>query len=268
VKTSADWLRHFHANTNHFLDMPWDAGAELTPQEHEAIAHSVQEFQRGESSEGRHFLGYAEAYAAATGDRDYVAALRLFIAEEQRHARVLARFLAINGIPLVRATFSDRVFRLLRHLLGTLEISVAVLITAEIIAQVYYAALRTATGSLLLRRLCDQILRDEASHVEFQAEQLAKLRARRGRLFYGVTLAAQRALFFGTCLVVWVVHGSVFRAGGQTFREFWRGAWEHFDSAFARSTVARLRQFYRIPVRPTKPKESPVAASLQGLRSR
>jgi len=238
MKTSTDWLHHFHHNKDHFLDMPWHVGRELTVQERRVIARSVQEFQRGESSEGRHFLGYAEAYAAATGDRDYVAALRLFIAEEQRHARVLARFLAINGIPLVRATFPDRVFRLLRHLLGTLEISVAVLITAEIIAQVYYAALRNATGSVLLRRLCDQILRDEASHVEFQAEQLAKLRARRGRVFYGVTLAAQRALLFGTCLVVWVVHGSVFRAGGQTFREFWRVAWEHFGSAFARSTVA------------------------------
>jgi hypothetical protein len=93
---------------------------------------------------------------------------------------------------------------------------------------------------VLLRRLCDQILRDEASHVEFQAEQLAKLRARRGRLFYGVTLAAQRVLLAGTCVVVWAVHGRVFRAGGQRFRDFWRGAWQHFDAAFARST-ARTR---------------------------
>src|SRR5205823_6297111 len=130
----------------------------------------------------------------------------------------LARFLAINAIPLAESTFPDRVFRLLRHLLGTLEISIAVLITAEIIAQVYYAALREATKSLIVRRLCEQILRVEASHVEFQAEQLAKLRARRGHVLYGLTVIAQRILFLGTCLVVWVFHRRAFEAGGQNFR--------------------------------------------------
>jgi len=232
VKTSTDWLRYFQDNSQHLLDIPWHTGGELTARERRAIGRSVQEFQRGESSEGKHFMRYAERYAVATGDRDYVPALRLFIAEEQRHARVLARFLTLNGIPLVETTFPDKVFRLLRHVLGTLEVSVAVLITAEIISQVYYAALRTATSSAILRRLCDQILRDEAAHVEFQTEQLAKLRAKRSRWLYGLTMTAQRGLFFGTCLVVWMVHGCVFREAGQTLGDFWRSAWQHFGRAF------------------------------------
>jgi hypothetical protein len=239
MRTSADWLRYFEQNRQSLLEIPWHAGPELTVQERLGLGRSIQEFQRGESSEGRHFLRYAEQYAAKTGDRDYVSALRLFIAEEQRHARDLGRFLTINGIPLVESTLPDRVFRILRHFLGTLEMSIAVLITAEIIAEVYYTALRGATDSIILERLCDQILRDEASHVAFQAEQLAKLRARRGQLLYRLTVTAQRMLFLGTCLVVWVFHRRAFEAGGQNFSRFWHSAWFHFERAFAFSAAAR-----------------------------
>ena len=248
MRTSAEWLRYFEQNRQSLLEILWPAGPELTEQERLRLGRSVQEFQRGESSEGRHFLRYAEQYAAKTGDRDYVSALRLFIAEEQRHARDLGRFLAINGIPLVESTLPDRVFRILRRLLGTLEMTIAVLITAEIIAQVYYTALRAATNSVILERLCEQILWDEASHVEFQAEQLATLRARRGQLLYGLTVTAQRMLFLSTCLVVWVFHRSAFKAGGQNFRHFWHSAWFHFEKAFASSAAARdLCRTSRLP---------------------
>ena len=249
MRTSADWLRYFEQNSQSLLEIPWHAGPELTAQERLRLGHSVQEFQRGESSEGRHFLRYAEQYAATTGDRDYVSALRLFIAEEQRHARDLGRFLAINRIPLVASTLPDRVFRMLRHLLGSLEMSIAVLITAEIIAEVYYTALRAATDSVILERLCEQILRDEASHVEFQAEQLAKLRASRGQLLYGLTVTAQRLLFLGTCLVVWVFHRYAFEAGGQNFGRFWHSAWFHFERAFASSSRSRRLQAHEAAAR-------------------
>src|SRR4051812_15347519 len=113
MRSSAEWLQYFEQNRRALLEIPWHAGPELTAQERLAVGRSVQEFQRGESSEGRHILHYAQQYAAKTSDREYVPALRLFIAEEQRHARDLGRFLAINGIPLVESTFPDRVFRTL-----------------------------------------------------------------------------------------------------------------------------------------------------------
>ena len=233
LRTSADWLRYFEANRQLLLEIPWEAGPELTARERRAIRRSVQEFQHGESSDGRQLLRYAHDYADRTGDRDYLPALQLFIAEEHRHARDLGRFLAINGIPLVAHTPSDRVFRSLRHVAGSLEVSIAVLITAEIIAQVYYAALREATNSRILRRLCEQILQDEAAHVQFQAQQLETLRAGRGPLRRGLTMAAQRMLFLGTCLVVWLFHGRALDAGGHRFTRFWHGAWLHFEMAFS-----------------------------------
>src|SRR5215471_6667685 len=170
MRSSSEWLRHFESNARELLVIPWERGAELTSEERAAIAVSVAEFQRGERGEGRHLIRYAIQYAERCNDLEYIPAIRLFIREEQRHARDLARFLTINGIPLARASFADSVFRRLRNLLGTLEMSIAVLITAELMAQVYYAALHAATHSAILRLLCEQILADEARHVEFQAE--------------------------------------------------------------------------------------------------
>src|SRR5262249_10311893 len=144
----------------------------------------------------------AEAYAAKTGDTAYVTALGLFIAEEQRHGRDLGRFLDLAGIDRLRSTFADAIFRWLRHLAG-LQLSIVVLLTAEIIAMVYYAALRDATRSILLRRLCDQILRDEVEHLRFQGERLAILRRRWPRLLVHLGHAAHRAFMAVVALVVW-----------------------------------------------------------------
>jgi rubrerythrin len=233
MRTSHDWRLYFEENARALLDIPWQLGPELTPDEKAAIGRSLQEFQAGESSEGKHLLKYAQQYAERTGDHEYVPAIRLFIAEEQRHARDLGRFLKLNGIPLVRTTFTDRVFRRLRHLFGGLEISIAVLITAEIIAEVYYAVLREATQSLILRRLCDQILRDERQHVRFQAEQLARLRRVRRPLALRLTMAVQRFLYVGTTIVVWFFHRNAIRRGGLGARGWWRYCWQKFNEASA-----------------------------------
>jgi hypothetical protein len=232
MQTSLEWQKYFEENAHSLLPIPWDIGQELSDEEQKAVASSVQDFQAGESSEGRHLFQYAKTYAGQTGDYEYVEAIRLFIAEEQRHARDLAHFLQINEIPLVRTTFTDGVFRRLRQLLGNLETSIAVLITAEIIAKVYYMALRDATNSQILKTLCKQILQDEVRHVEFQSERLGILRVKRSWLLLTVTNCLQRFLFWGTCLVVWKFHGKVFRRGGYSFVEFWNYCWKEFDEAF------------------------------------
>jgi len=232
MPSSLEWRQYFEENARSLLEIPWHLGAELTGEETEAISRSLQEFQAGESSEGKHLFHYAQEYARKTGDDEYVAAIRLFIAEEQRHARDLGRFLTLNGIPLVPTTFTDRVFRRLRNLFSGLEISIAVLITAEIIARVYYAVLREATRSPILRTLCDQILRDEAKHVQFQAEQLAKLRAGRRAVGRWITMGLQRFLYMGTVLVVWFYHRQTIRRGGLSPAGWWRACWQTFGEAF------------------------------------
>src|SRR5205807_482027 len=109
----------------------------------------------------------------------------------------------------------DGAFRCLRRLAG-LGLMLTVLLTAEVIGKVYYLAIRRATGSALLRRLCDQLLRDEVQHLRFHAEQLAGMR-RRWRLWrVRLTHVWHRVLLEGTCLVVWCKHRHALRAGELT----------------------------------------------------
>src|SRR4051794_812267 len=225
MKSSSEWLHYYQQNPHQLMHIPWYLGAELTAEERAAIARSVQEFQLGESSEGLHLLHDAATYAARTGDRLYLETMRLFIAEEQRHAADLGRFLQLNGLPIVESTWGDRIFRFARNLFPGLELSITVLVCGELIAKVYYAALRKATGSLILQRLCEQILRDEVSHVAFQTEQLARLRARRGRAAHALTMAAQRLAYLGAVCVVWASHRSVMQRAGMSAADWWRSCW-------------------------------------------
>ena len=230
LPSSGEWNLYFERNARNLLDVPWQLGADVSPSEVEVIFASIQEFQLGESSEGRHLIRAAREYAACTGDHDYLVAIERFIREEQRHARDLGRFMSLAGIPKIRKSWPDRVFRRLRHLAG-LELSVAVLVTAEIIAKVYYTALQKATGSRVLRRICDQIIHDEGPHVEFQCQRLAILRRGRRGLRLRATHALHRLLFAGAILVVWPKHKRVLRAGGLTFRRYWRESWREYRSA-------------------------------------
>ena len=232
IAASTAWVEHFTRSLARPDIVAGDAPIYLPEIERDAIASSVQEFQLGESSEGRHLISAAHRYAEISGDFDYVAALRLFIAEENRHARELGRFLDLAGMPRVSASWPDTVFRFLRRRAG-LELSIVVLVTAEIIAKVYYAALRDATGAHPLRRLCEQILRDEDHHVRFQAQRIALLRARRCRVSIRLRVALHRVLLAGTCLVVWRRHGRAIAAGGMRFRPFWRATWRAMREAIA-----------------------------------
>jgi hypothetical protein len=266
-RTSLEWCAYYAANAV-AANVPWTSTARLTDDERHAIAASVQEFQLGESSEGRHLHSAARAYAARTGDHAYVSAIEAFIREEQRHARDLGRFLMTEGIPLIKESWPDVVFRWLRRG-ADLETTVSVLITAEIIAQVYYAALRDATQSPVLQALCDRILTDEAAHVRFQAERLAMLRAGRGRAAVALAVAAQRLLFTGATLVVWRGHRRALLRGGFSFRRYWEQCWQRFGDAaammesLAAAHTVRVRGQRFIDVRRPRPRPRTAARPLQ-----
>jgi hypothetical protein len=227
------WLAHFRRNARMLRQIPWEVGAELAPSEKRAITTSIQAFQLGESSEGRHLMCYARKWADRSGDQGYVSAIRSLIAEETRHAADLGRFMDLNGIARIQRGWTDSVFRRLRNVVRTLEISIGVLVTAEIIAKVYYAALRDATESAVLRAICDQILRDEYKHVEFQTEQLALMRLNRRAAPLWITLALHRILFAGTVIVVGWSHRHALARGGYSLRRFWSESMREFGRDLA-----------------------------------
>jgi hypothetical protein len=236
--SSRQWVAYYRANAQNLLSLPWKEGAGLTDSERAAVASSIQDFQLGESSEGRNLLQRAREHAAAEYDAAYGHAMQLFIREEQRHARDLGSFLMLADIPLVEHTKLDTIFRRLRRLAG-LEQMLMVLLTAETIGKVYYKALRAATGSVLLKKICDQLLRDEVRHMRFHAERLARLRRHRSGWRLRLTLAWQRLLFGGSCIVVWAKHRSAFRAGGLGYRAYWRECWREMNRLQAQMDPAR-----------------------------
>jgi hypothetical protein len=220
---SAWWRDHFKDNRTHFDHVPWDK-CSITPDEARAIARSIAEFQLGESSEGKHLIHEARRHADAASDADYALAMSYFIAEENSHALALGRFMDAAALPRKRRTFSDSVFRLLRKGMG-LEVSISVLITAELIAQVYYQALRDATQSPALRAICEQILTDERMHIRFQSERLAILQRYRARTGLRLGELARRVLMAGTLPVVWLGHRRALRRGGFGPVAFCRACW-------------------------------------------
>lgn len=238
--SSREWLERFRSNEEPEV-LPEDAPG-LTEAEREAVIPSIQEFQLGENSEGKNLHRRAREYAEEHEDPEYLLAIEYFIREEQRHARYLRDFLTSEGFGTIKNRWADSVFRKLRNLAG-LEVSVAVLVTAEIIAEVYYAALHGATRSPMLRAICNRILRDEEVHVRFQAERLAILRHNRSELSMRLTRLLHRTLFFGAVFVVWRNHGEAIRHGGFNFRNYWRRCWKQFRTA---SKIMEPRNYDRL----------------------
>jgi hypothetical protein len=224
VRASAEWVAYFRANLEHLLPIPWEAGAGVSAEELAEIVDSLKAWQLGETSDGARLLRTAEKHAARIGDPGFVDAIRLFIAEEQRHGETLGLFLDAAGVPRAQRNLGDSVFRVFRHFLARMEVWATVVVVIEVHAMLYYAAIRRATGSAVLRRICQQILRDEVPHIRFQCERLAIIRHRRWRAFRWLTAGAQRVLFVGITLAIWADHRRALRAGGFTFRRFWRSA--------------------------------------------
>jgi rubrerythrin len=214
--TFADWAAYFRANQAHLDNLSWDDSYQLTVRERRAIRYSLPQFQQGENSEGKHLYQKAKAL----GDPDYVAAIRLFIKEEQGHARVLGQYMALHQMPrLTKSSALDKVFRWLRQW-ASLEHTLRVLLTAEIIAAVYYQALYQATYSGLLQQICRRLLRDEEMHLNFQCFTLTQLTRGHSGLRRWVTRQAYRALMAGTTLVVWFTYHRTLRAGGYGLLAF------------------------------------------------
>jgi hypothetical protein len=216
---SAWWCGHWRRNANRQRLIPWDAAAALADEQRRMLVPSLQDFQLGESSEGRHGQMRATAYAVRVGDPHYAEAVRLFFAEENRHAAYLGRFLGLHGVEPIGRSWTDFVFRRVRRLMG-LELLLTVLLSAELIGEVYYRAVRGATECPVLRAICAQILRDERMHVRFHVERFGYLRRGRSRARIGLQDGLWRVFFAVTCRVVWFKHGRAMRLGGYGRRRF------------------------------------------------
>ncbi|GJF31971.1 hypothetical protein KNE206_46710 [Kitasatospora sp. NE20-6] len=160
------WVAHFTAEAHRRsrrADPDTSRGATADP----ALWRSLQRFQVGEDGDGTQLIAKAEAF----GDPAYTAALRLFVAEEQNHARLLARLLDAGGVPLLGSHWSDALFVRFRRLLG-LRLELMVLLVAEVVAVRYYRAVRDGARDPLIAETAGLVLADEVRHVPFHCCRL------------------------------------------------------------------------------------------------
>ncbi len=231
-RTAAEWVACFRANAARCRAIPWERGAGVTPADLAAIARSLQAWQLGETSDGRHLRAAAARYADQVGDPDYLPAVDLFIREEQRHGRLLGRFLDLAGAGRLTADWGDRLFRAARYCFTDMEVWTTPVVMVETLALVYYNAIRRATRSAVLSAICAQILADEVPHIRFQCERLALLLRRRPRFALRLTRLGQRACFLVIVALVWAGHRRALRAGGYSWRRYWRAAWDRMNAAW------------------------------------
>lgn len=237
---STYWLTHFQRNASNNLKLTDQDPHVLTAAERRNITASIQVFQIGEASEGRTLQRFAETFAKEEGDVAYAEAVKLFIREENRHSGYLRTFMAEHDVPRAETQWSDSIFRHLRKLAG-LELSIRVLVTAEMIAAVYYPALGAATGSQKLRRICARMCEEEATHVRFQMGAVARLKARRSPWTAKLADWGHGVLMAGTTLVVWWDHRQVLKSLHKSYPSFFKACWHVFTSALKNSQVSAIR---------------------------
>ena len=243
------WLNHFEYHAARPRQIPAGLDDVLSPEERAVIAGSIAAFQLGEQSEGRTLVRAAQRFAHRHQLGALIPIVELFIREEQRHAALLRAFMEDHGIPLKRRDWTDRVFRRLRSLAG-LELYLCVLITAELIGNVYYRALASATGCQRLKVLCRTLVADELVHVAFESQVLLALRAARPAWARTLIRWAHRGFLVGTTSVVCLTHRSLLRHSGHDARTFLRLCLAQYD-------------FYLEPVKATLA----AAPSVEGTRS-
>jgi hypothetical protein len=203
-----------------------------------AVVRSIQRFQLGEDGDGATLL----ANSAKAGDPDYLAAVRLFEAEEQNHARLLRNVLACAGEGTISRHWTETVFAGVRRAMG-LRLELMTLMLAEVVALRYYRALRDGTSNRLLTDVAGGILADERRHVPFHVDRLRAGFARTPALGRRAGAAFWWFLMTGTTLVVAVDHGPALRHLGVSRRRFVRDVLRLFRPLARDVFATRPRQW-------------------------
>jgi hypothetical protein len=222
------WLSYFEKNRMSRPVVCWERGIAVELHLREPLIRSLQKFQLGESGDGR----CLRRHAMATGDAAYIAAIDLFVKEEQEHARLMGKVLRLLGAPLLKSDWSNHCFILLRRLFG-LHQELMILLLPEMIAKRYFRALHDGTRDEVLRAVFSQIVQDEEGHVAFHVEYL---RGAFEPMSFTRRILAQvvwRMLFRATCAAVMLDHRDALRAAGVGLREFWRDGGRIFDEVAA-----------------------------------
>lgn len=217
--TSSQWIKHFEVNARQ-KRVNWNVLPAITKDELNVILPSLQAWQLGETSEGKHLIAASEKYASKISDPVYVDAVKLFIKEEQKHGHNLGCYLDSIGQPRIKYNWGDTLFRKVRYFNTSMELWTLAVIVVESTAQIFYQALKDATKCELLKSICTDILIDEAYHIAFQTDRLAIIYGAKNNFSRAWRKIFYKYFFYFTSSLVWLAHKKIFKAGGNTFDSY------------------------------------------------
>lgn len=215
------WLNHFEYHAQHPRCVPPQLSDVLKDEERRLIARSIAIFQLCEQPEGTSLLRSARRFAQVHNAAQLTRITELFVTEQQRHATLLRAFMEDHDIPRKQTSLTDFVFCCLRHI-GRFETRLHVLITAELIANVYYRALESVTGCQRLKVLCRTLVADELAHIGLESQLLLTLRAHRPALVRASARLLHKAFFTCAASAVYLTHRTVLRSAGYNISSYLR----------------------------------------------
>jgi len=167
-----------------------------------SLARSLAIFQLGESGGGT-IVDQARGSRVRGIDRHYAEAMDLFVAEEHRHAELLACAVRMLGGRLIRKNWTARLFVSGRRLMG-IRLKVMVLLAAEVVSICYYRLIASRLPDGRLQSVLRDLVRDEETHLAFHC---AFLRTQVTSRWRGVVFRlAWRVLMRAAGLVVLIDH--------------------------------------------------------------
>ncbi len=236
---SFDWIEYFKYNNSHLLKLDFSNNTELSNEEKELITPSIKAFQIGEGSEGKHLIKVVKKFALNDNYEKYKEIMQWFIAEENRHSQTLKKYMETYNIEPIKKLWIDNVFRLLRKMMG-LECEIIILVTAEMIALSYYAALSNATNSELLKTICSQMLNDELKHVVLQSDTLYRISKNRNKIINKLIRHIRKSIMKATVCVVWYKYKKVFIQGNYTYKIFKNHSMEYLNESIKIERIGNL----------------------------
>ena len=226
-----EWENYFLGNKCNLQKITWNYEDLLSKEERNCISCSIAKFQLGEYSEGQKLIEFCDKYSRKYEDKILKKITALFIKEEQAHSYILKRFMELNNIPILKSDWTDNIFRLIRSISGY-ELSITVLITAEIISLTYYNALSKATKNNLLKDICLKIIEEERKHVLYESMLLKNMRKQKMRISQLLIFFSHKLFFLCSVLLVLMDHRKVIFMGGFNAYSFYVKNIEEFNIAF------------------------------------
>jgi rubrerythrin len=209
------WNQYFQTHSQHFEHLLWTKEKELNASEKSLITQSIQQFQKGENSDGKHLIQLSKKMK----NEDYYEAIKGLVREEQNHALALEKFMLNEEIELIKSHWLDHIFK---RIIKTpnLSLTIMVFLFAELIAQIFYECLSKSTQSKTLQAICQQILVDEEKHIQFQIDALRNLYHQYNFIGRFIFRNSYTILMIGASILVWFQYKNIFKKGGYSFSSF------------------------------------------------